>query len=63
MVKNMPLNAGDEGSIPGQGNKMPCAAWPLSLYAAITDPACCNQAEAHTLQQEPALHSERSHMP
>ena len=62
MVKNMSLNAGDEGSIPGQGNKIPHAAWPLSLCAA-TDPAYYNQREAHTLPQEPALHSETSHMP
>ena len=63
VVKNMPLNAGDEGSIPGQGNKMPHAAWPLSLCAATTDPAYYKQRDAHALPQEPALHNGTSHMP
>ena len=63
VVKNMSLNAGDKGLIPGQGNKIQHAAWPLSLCAATTDPAYYNQREAHTLPQEPALHNETSHTP
>ena len=43
MVKNMSLNAGDKGLIPGQGNKIQHAAWPQSLCAATTDPAYYNQ--------------------
>ena len=31
MVKNLPSNAGDEGSISGRGSKIPCAAGKLSL--------------------------------
>ena len=31
MVKNAPYNAGDSGSIPGQGTKMPHAVGQLSL--------------------------------
>ena len=31
MVKNLPSNAGDEGSIPGRGSKIPRAAGKLSL--------------------------------
>ena len=34
MVKNPPSNAGDAGSIPGQGTKIPHAAGQLSLHAA-----------------------------
>ena len=31
MVKNLPSNAGDEGSIPGRGSKIPHATGKLSL--------------------------------
>ena len=37
MVKNSPSNAGDMGSIPGQGTKIPCAAGQLSLSTATTE--------------------------
>ena len=37
MVKNPPSNAGDMGSIPGQGTKIPCAAGQLSLSTATTE--------------------------
>ena len=33
MVKNLPCNAGDVGSIPGQGTKISHAAGQLSLWA------------------------------
>ena len=33
MVKNLPSNAGDAGSIPGQGTKIPHAAGQLSPRA------------------------------
>ena len=36
-VKNLPCNAGDEGSIPGQGIKIPPAMEQLSLQATTTD--------------------------
>ena len=49
VVKNPPPNAGDMGSIPGQGTKIPHAARQLSpraarksLCAATKDPTCCN---------------------
>ena len=40
MVKNLPSNGGDEGLIPGWGNKMSHARLgrQLSLHAAITQP-------------------------
>ena len=40
VVKNLPCNAGDTGSIPGQGTKIPHALGKLSLHAAITETAC-----------------------
>ena len=40
VVKNLPSNAADAGSIPGQGTKIPHAAEQLSLCAATTEPTC-----------------------
>ena len=37
MVKNLPSNAGDTGSIPGWGNKIPRAAGQLSLRTTTTE--------------------------
>ena len=37
MVTNPPYNAGDAGSIPGQGTKIPHAAGPLSPRATTTE--------------------------
>ena len=42
VVKNPPYNAGDTGSIPGQGTKIPHAAEQLSLHATTTELACLN---------------------
>ena len=39
VVKNLPSNAGDVGSVPGWGSKIPHASEQLSLYAATTEPA------------------------
>ena len=39
MVKNLSCKAGDEGSVPGQGTKIPRAAGELSLHAKTTGPA------------------------
>ena len=36
VVKNLPANAGNTGSIPGQGTKIPHAVKELSLLAAVT---------------------------
>ena len=38
MVKNLPANAGDTGSIPGQGTKIPHAIGQLSLHTTTTEP-------------------------
>ena len=49
VVKNPPSNAGDVGSIPGRGTKIPHAMGQLSLLAATTEPACSG---AHVSQLE-----------
>ena len=62
MVKNLPCNAGDTGSIPGRGTKIPYAMGQLSLCATTTEPA---HSGAHTSQldslraatAEPAQHN------
>ena len=51
MVKNPPSNAGDAGSIPGQGTKIPHAAGQLSPRAATAEPEHLNLREARTPQQ------------
>ena len=40
VVKNPPSSAGDVGSIPGQGTKIPHAAGQLSPRIATTEPMC-----------------------
>ena len=49
VVKNPPSNAGDLGSIPGRGTKIPHAAGQLSPCNATTEPA---HSEAHAPQIE-----------
>ena len=39
VVKNPPSKAGDAGSIPGRGTKIPRAVGQLSPHAATTEPA------------------------
>ena len=59
VVKNLPSSAGDVGSIPGPGTKIPHAAGQLSPHAATTEPGCSGarlpQLESlHTATTEPA---------
>ena len=42
VVKNLPCNAGDAGSIPGRGTKIPQAMEQLSPLTATTEPVRCN---------------------
>ena len=42
VVKNPPYNAGDVGSIPGQGTKIPHAAEQLNPHTTTTELACFN---------------------
>ena len=37
VVKNLPSNTGDTGSIPGQGTKIPCAVEQLSPGTTSTE--------------------------
>ena len=60
LVKNLPSNAGDLGSIPGRGTKIPHAMGQLSLNATNTEPAC---SRGHgTAGEKPAQHNEKSHV-
>ena len=66
VVKNPFCHAGDAGSIPGRGTKIPRAAGQLSPQAATTEPTCHNY-RAHVLwslrattREEPACRNERS---
>ena len=57
MVKNPPFNAGDGGSIPDQGTKIPRAAGQLSTCATSTEagglqPLKPARSRAHALQRE-----------
>ena len=48
VVKNLPSNAGDMSSIPGQGTKISCAVWQLSLSVTTREKlASCNQRSLH----------------
>ena len=42
VVKNLPSNAGDTGSIPGLGTRFPHAAGQLSPHATTTELMCLN---------------------
>ena len=42
VVKNLPSNAGNTGSIPGQGTKIPHATGKLSPGATTTEPVRLN---------------------
>ena len=51
MVKNLPFNAGDVGSIPGQGTEISCALEQLSQHTTTRDPV--PQGRFHMLQLRP----------
>ena len=50
VIKNLPSNAGDMGSIPGRGTNFPHAMVQLSLRATTTEPV-------HTRARVPQLES------
>ena len=43
VVKNLSSNAGDVGSIPGRGTKIPHAMGQLNRYATTTEPMSCSE--------------------
>ena len=45
LVKNPPCHAGDMGSIPGWGNKIPRAAGQLSPHTTMKDPTGHNKEQ------------------
>ena len=53
MVKNPPSNAGDAGSIPGQGTKIPHAAGQLSPRATTIELGCLNERACMLQTTEP----------
>ena len=70
MVKNPPSNAGEAGSIPGQGTKIPHAVGQLSPCATTTKLARLSQRAPRLKLQsplalEPVRHNkrEKTHMP
>ena len=54
-VKNPPSNAGDSGSISGQGTEIPHATGQLSPHATTTEPTRLNK-RAHVLQTTEPTH-------
>ena len=42
VVNNPPCNAGDTGSVPGRGTKIPHATGQLRPQTAVTEPVLCN---------------------
>ena len=55
VVKNLLLNAGDKGSIPGQGTKIPHAEGQLSPHAASREKPECQNAPA--AMKDPTRHN------
>ena len=56
VIKNPPSNAGDMGSIPGRGTKIPHAAGQLSLRATTTELAYLSERACVPQTTEP-MHS------
>ena len=63
MFKNPPCNAGDLGSIPGQGTKIPDAAKQLSPGATTTEACVQRLPSPRTTTTEPAHHDYRARAP
>ena len=59
VVKNPPSNAGDVGSTPDRGTKIPHAEGQLSQHATTTEP---ERSRARATTREPTHHNERFHM-
>ena len=55
VVENPRCNAGDSGSIPGQGTKIPSAKEQLSPHATARRSTCCNKS-FQMLQLRPNAH-------
>ena len=60
MVKNLPCNAGEIGSIPGRGNKTPHAAEQLSLHTATTEHRAASRDSVHH-SEDPVASAKTQH--
>ena len=56
VVKNLPSSAGDVGSIPGEGTKIPHAAGQLSPRATTTELSHLNERALSTTTREKPVH-------
>ena len=52
-VKNLPCNTGDEGSITGQGTKIPHDSEQLSLHATTRESLCTRTEESNNASKSP----------
>ena len=59
VVENLHSNAGDLGSIPDQGTKIPHAIGQLSLHATVKSP-CIPQGRPSTVKTQKHTHRHRS---
>ena len=59
VVENLHSNAGDLGSIPDQGTKIPHAIGQLSLHATVKSP-CIQQGRPSTVKTQKHTHRHRS---
>jgi len=59
-VKNLPCNAGDVSSIPGQATNIPQAEGQLSVQATATEPVCSG-ARVPQLESPCATTTEPTH--
>ena len=50
MVKTLPSNVGDAGSIPGGGGKIPCALWPKNPPKNVKQKQYCNKFSTDLLK-------------
>ena len=65
VVGSRPSNAGDMGSIPGQGTRIPHASEQLSPCATTTEPACpraCEHSERSRCSQINKIEKKRIHL-
>ena len=57
VVRNPPYSAGDTGSIPGQGTKIPHATGQLSPRATTTEPSRPGTCASQLKKRKPAGHN------
>ena len=69
MVKNLPSNTRDSGSIPGQGAKITCAVEQMSPCNSTREPVCHKPQSPHVLEpmqrnwREARVLQRRAHVP